>query len=89
MSASDPDCSVHAQLTYSIAKNLGFQYPNEFFIRNDTGFVCVKEPLDYEKKKAYEFPIEAKDSGRYFSPRCALFWPKKRMAQRQMIRKTG
>ena len=64
VSATDPDCGGSGnRVQYSIPNNLGFPVPANFYIRQDTGEICLREPLDYETKKLYEFPVKASDKG--------------------------
>ena len=63
VTASDPDCGADAGVTYTIANNLGFQLPMELEVRRDTGQICVTQPLDYETRQTYDFPVLATDPG--------------------------
>jgi protocadherin-16/23 len=65
VSAIDPDCGGNAaRVQYSIPNNLGFPVPTELYVKSDTGEICIKQPLDYETKHLYEFPIMASDKGK-------------------------
>nr|KAG5696279.1 hypothetical protein BaRGS_019981 [Batillaria attramentaria] len=35
--------------------------PTEFKVKEDTGEVCIKEPLDYERNTSYQFLVQAVD----------------------------
>ena len=65
MTAYDPDCGANAQVSYSIPVKDGFQYPTGLQVDSDSGEICITEPLDYESRQTYDFPVVATDQGAY------------------------
>ncbi|KAL5011978.1 hypothetical protein ScPMuIL_010529 [Solemya velum] len=62
VSAVDPDCGMNAHVSYYLP-NTTSQTLDVFELRPETGQLCVRQSLDYEHQKRYEFPIMARDSG--------------------------
>ncbi|XP_074651638.1 protein dachsous-like [Tubulanus polymorphus] len=67
VSATDPDCGVNAQVTYSLGTGSGFTRPDEFEIDEKSGQICIKRPLDYERTSVYEFQIVASDADNLYT----------------------
>lgn len=69
--ASDRDSALNSKLEYFILSHLNDV--NLFSIDPATGWISLKEPLDYEKKSFYELTIEVRDCGekKVMKTRCA------------------
>uniref|UniRef100_A0A1A9WW10 Cadherin domain-containing protein n=1 Tax=Glossina brevipalpis TaxID=37001 RepID=A0A1A9WW10_9MUSC len=63
VTAVDPDCGVNAMVNYTLGYEVSKQHISKFEIRSASGEICVTEELDFEKCKAYEFPVIATDRG--------------------------
>ena len=69
--ATDHDSGQNSVLQYFLMTTLNDA--NLFVIDQFSGWISLKEPLDYEKKSFYELNIEVRDSGRksVMKTRCA------------------
>ena len=63
VTAYDPDCGANAQVEYSIPKKAWFHYPKGLQVDSESGEICITEPLDYETRHTYDFPVIATDKG--------------------------
>nr|XP_049610396.1 protocadherin gamma-A3-like isoform X1 [Syngnathus scovelli] len=62
VNATDADSGSYGKVTYSFSKSKA-GIADLFFIDEVTGGISIAKPVDYEKDKAFEFMVEAKDQG--------------------------
>ncbi|XP_028975340.2 fat-like cadherin-related tumor suppressor homolog [Esox lucius] len=61
--AIDIDDGENGEVVYSFAEDTSKTTLNTFLINSETGAISVKDVLDYERSKKYEFDIRANDKG--------------------------
>ncbi|XP_012945815.1 protocadherin-1 [Aplysia californica] len=63
VSASDLDEGENARLTYSLSSQVSQDIRNTFVVESESGKIFARVPLDYEKKKSYQFYVSVSDNG--------------------------
>ncbi|KAM8847880.1 protocadherin alpha-8-like [Synchiropus picturatus] len=65
INASDPDLDVNSKLTYSLIDSHPRNVPilSALTINSDTGDIVSLQSFDFEKRKTFQFKVQATDSG--------------------------
>jgi len=61
--AVDGDAGHNGQIEYSFSAQTEAQHGAQFGVRNSTGVVYVRGPVDYERTPVYHLVVVARDRG--------------------------
>ena len=61
--ATDEDSGLNGQISYSFGSRTLASFGDVFKIQENSGFIVLKQKLDYEKVKEYHLTVIAKDRG--------------------------